>query len=209
MLPWIILTALGVAVLLAGEQRRSPLAKGLAKPLASAGFIGTAIAAGALASDYGRAILVALALSWLGDIFLLSSRPRPFLAGLVAFLLAHVAYVAAFVVRGQEVVWSAPALMLLALPAVGIFRWLRPHLPEPMRLPVLAYIGAISAMLATGVGALAAGGPASALIGALAFYLSDLAVARDRFVAAGFANRAWGLPLYYFGQLCLASSVQV
>ncbi len=207
MLPWIILTAVGVVVLLAGEQRRSQLVKGLAKPLASTGFIGAAIAAGALASDYGRAILVALALSWLGDVCLLSTKPRPFLAGLIAFLLAHVAYVAAFVVRGQDAAWSAAALMLLALPAVGIFRWLRPHLPEPMRLPVLAYVGAISAMLAASVGAVAAGGPAAVLIGALAFYLSDLAVARDRFVAAGFVNRAWGLPLYYFGQLCLASSI--
>jgi hypothetical protein len=42
------------------------------------------------------------------------------------------------------------------------------------------------------------------LLGAGLFYVSDLAVARDRFIAPGFANAAWGLPLYYGGQLVLA-----
>ena len=44
-------------------------------------------------------------------------------------------------------------------------------------------------------------------LGAVAFFLSDLAVARDRFVAKGWVNRVWGLPLYYFGQVLLATSV--
>jgi len=44
------------------------------------------------------------------------------------------------------------------------------------------------------------------LAGALSFYVSDLAVARDRFVAPGFSNRLWGLPLYYGGTLLLATT---
>ena len=43
--------------------------------------------------------------------------------------------------------------------------------------------------------------------GALAFYLSDLSVARDRFVRPAFVNRAWGLPLYYGAQFVLAATV--
>ena len=43
-------------------------------------------------------------------------------------------------------------------------------------------------------------------LGATAFFLSDIAVARNRFVAPGFTNRAWGLPLYYVGQVLLALS---
>jgi hypothetical protein len=43
--------------------------------------------------------------------------------------------------------------------------------------------------------------------GAVAFYLSDLFVARDRFVVEGFTNRLVGLPLYYGGQYLLAFSV--
>jgi len=41
-------------------------------------------------------------------------------------------------------------------------------------------------------------------VGAFAFYLSDLAVARQRFVAKSFWNKAWGLPLYFGAQLILA-----
>ena len=41
----------------------------------------------------------------------------------------------------------------------------------------------------------------------MAFALSDLSVARDRFVRPGFANAAWGLPLYFAAQLVIASSV--
>jgi hypothetical protein len=43
--------------------------------------------------------------------------------------------------------------------------------------------------------------------GALLFYLSDLLVARDRFVRPGIVNRVVGLPLYYAAQLLLASAV--
>lgn len=42
------------------------------------------------------------------------------------------------------------------------------------------------------------------LAGAFLFFLSDLSVARERFVAPGFANKLWGLPFYYGGQLLLA-----
>ena len=45
------------------------------------------------------------------------------------------------------------------------------------------------------------------LVGAIVFAASDVAVARDRFVARSFVNRAWGLPAYYAAQLVLAWSV--
>jgi hypothetical protein len=43
--------------------------------------------------------------------------------------------------------------------------------------------------------------------GAASFYISDLFVARDRFLKMEFKNRLLGLPLYYFGQFLLAFSV--
>ncbi|MFZ1909551.1 MAG: lysoplasmalogenase family protein [Burkholderiales bacterium] len=45
------------------------------------------------------------------------------------------------------------------------------------------------------------------LLGAVLFAASDVAVARDRFVARGFRNKAWGSPAYYLAQLILAWSV--
>jgi uncharacterized membrane protein YhhN len=50
-------------------------------------------------------------------------------------------------------------------------------------------------------------GPWIVAAGAVLFYLSDLAVARDRLVAKTFGSRTWGLPAYYFGQFLLALTV--
>ena len=207
-LPWILLTAAALAGLLVAEGRGSQRGIYVCKPLASLGFLGAAVAAGALDSPYGRVILAALALSWIGDVLLMSSRSAVFLAGLGAFLLAHGAFGAAFCLRGEAWPWTAGALALLILPAVIVSRWLRPHLPPEMRVPVHAYIAVITGMLALAVGTAAAGSPALLLTGAVAFYLSDLSVANDRFVRPGFLNRLWGLPLYYAAQLCLAASVR-
>jgi len=76
-----------------------------------------------------------------------------------------------------------------------------------MQWPVRAYIAVISAMLICATGTASASGDPRPLIGALLFYASDLAVARERFVRTSFANGAWGLPLYYAGQLVLAASL--
>lgn len=62
-------------------------------------------------------------------------------------------------------------------------------------------------MLALAAGATAASGDWHIAAGALAFYLSDLSVARDRFVQPAFVNGLWGLPLYFAGQMLLARSV--
>lgn len=209
MLPWMVLTAAALTGLLAAESRGSRWGVYACKPLASTGFVGAAIAvmpAGVSGSGYGRAVLAALVLSWVGDVLLMSPRSALFLAGLGAFLLAHVGFGAAFLVRGQALGWTAGALAVLALPAWIVSRWLRPHLPPEMRAPVHAYIVVITGMLALAAGTVAAGSPGIILAGALAFYLSDLSVARDRFVRESFLNKLWGLPLYYAAQLCLAAS---
>lgn len=198
--------AAAVALLLAAEYRESSLGVWLAKPLASAVFVAAAVAHGALDSGYGRLVLAALLLSWLGDVLLIpAKRPALLQAGIAAFALAHVAYVLAFFRRGFDPGRAA----LCALPAAGAWAgaaiWLRPHLPAAMRAPVHAYTGILSAMLVAAAGASAAD-PRIFAGGAL-FYLSDLTVARDRFVAPGFANGAVGLPLYYAAQLVLALTV--
>jgi len=45
------------------------------------------------------------------------------------------------------------------------------------------------------------------VLGAIAFFASDLSVARDKFVVRNYVNRAWGLPAYYAGQLLIAWSL--
>ena len=44
-------------------------------------------------------------------------------------------------------------------------------------------------------------------VAAILFAISDVSVARDRFVSRDIANKAWGLPLYYIAQLLFAASV--
>ncbi len=75
-----------------------------------------------------------------------------------------------------------------------------------MKRPVDVYIVVITLMVATAFAASRVGAPTTVLAGAIAFYLSDLSVARDRFVCSTFTNRLWGLPLYYVAQLLLGSS---
>jgi hypothetical protein len=41
-------------------------------------------------------------------------------------------------------------------------------------------------------------------LAALAFAASDVAVARHQFVAPGFTNKQWGLPLYFGAQYLFA-----
>jgi hypothetical protein len=62
-------------------------------------------------------------------------------------------------------------------------------------------------MCVAAAGHAAAAGRWAVLAGALLFALSDLAVARDRFVHAGFANKLWGWPTYFGAQLLLAWTV--
>ncbi len=202
------LTVSALVGLLVAERRRSTL-RWVAKPLASAGFVGLAISLDALDTPYGRWILAGLLLGWIGDVALLGASRSMFSAGLVAFLAGHVAYVVAFAGRGLSA-WAASVSGVAALAAaVAVLRWLRSHLPGEMAGPVLAYLVVISAMLVTAVGATAAGSTVLIAAGAAAFYVSDLFVARDRFVTPGFTNRLWGLPLYYLGQVLLAWSVGV
>ena len=79
-----------------------------------------------------------------------------------------------------------------------------PTVPKELKGPVIAYMVVITLMLAAAVQTDSAIADRRIPIGALAFYLSDLGVARDRFAAPGYINRLIGLPLYFGGQLLLA-----
>jgi len=204
---WIVATVVAVALLLHSEARGARAGVWVWKPLASTGFVAAALAAGALDTTYGRWVLAALVLSWWGDVLLIPRARAAFALGLASFLAGHLAFAAGFVARGVSTGWLVVAAIVLVAPALVVLRWLAPHVPESLRLPVRAYVTAISLMVACAFATFAHDGGARLLIGALMFFVSDLAVARERFVAHGFVNKTWGLPLYYGGQLLLAASV--
>ncbi len=185
---------LGLAGHLWADATGRARARAVFKILASCGFV----ALGALSAHdrFGLLILAGLCLSAVGDALLLSAAERVFLAGVGAFLLAHLAYVGAFA-PGARI--SLVAAAILAAAAAAVMAWLWRRL-GPMRVPVLVYTAVISTMLLLGLGT----ARPLVLWGALLFYLSDLSVARDRFVQPGLANRLVGLPMYYAGQVLLA-----
>ena len=202
MLPYWIAMALLVAAQLWIAHTHRHWLEWLAKPAAAVVFVLAGLAAGALATTWGTVLFAGLVLAAVGDVLLIPHDKRAFLGGLVSFLLGHVAYAAAFVVRGVEWLWVGLAALAMVGVAAPVLHWLWPHVDRPMRGPVAAYIVIITAMVALAVGTL----EPWLVVGAVGFYLSDLSVAKGRFVGQSFGNRAWGLPLYFFSQLVIAAA---
>ncbi len=200
----VFVTVVFTAALVWSETTDSPALRWF-KMVASTGFIAIALSVGAPSSTYGRIVLVALALSWMGDL-LLTYRSRPaFLAGLIAFLLGHVAFVSAFWSLGVAASFALLAAIAVTLIATVVFKWLSPHVGD-MKVPVVAYIVVISVMVVFAFGAYGSGASVLVPIGAVLFFISDLFVARNQFVTPDVTNRIWGLPLYYLAQILLALS---
>ena len=180
----------------------------VSKMTASSAFVALALAGGAFQTLYGRIVLLALALSWFGDLLLAGQSDQLFLFGLVSFLLAHVAYIAAFSVRGINRNWILIAFVPIALVSVTVSVWLVAFVPTNMVIPVRVYTLVISLMVIAAFGTRGAGAPLLVPIGALLFYCSDLSVATGQFVQTDFPNYVWGLPFYFGGQVLLALSTR-
>ncbi len=199
-----------LAGLLLAEQRQAQRGLWLFKPVAAAAYIWVALVHGATSGAFGIAVLVALLLSWCGDVLLIpKNRPAVFRAGIIAFLAAHIAFVAAFLVRGVN--WPAfvIAALLLSVPGFAVWRWLAGQVPASLNAAVRFYIVVITVMLAAAIATHIHAPAPIIVLGAAMFWVSDLFVARDRFVAPGFVNRLLGLPLYFAAQLLLAISVAI
>lgn len=200
-----VAVALLVSCLLYAEYtQRRPL-RAASKTLASVAFVALAFAQHATRTPYGTAITVGLVLSLLGDVLLLFQDKRVFMGGIFAFLLGHIAFTAAFFLRGIAFGPLEGGLLLALLIAGVVLRWLLPHSGE-LKGAVILYVVVISVMVPAAIACSVKNETYVPAVGALAFYVSDLSVARDRFVREGFVNRLWGLPLYYFAQVLLALS---
>lgn len=204
------LCALGVAMTLTADRSGRKTLEWVGKPMAAVAFVLVGLYSGALDTRYGQWIIAGLLLGAAGDVLLIPlGRPRVFLAGMAAFLLGHVAYVVAFATRDLHIGAAVLAAAVMTISAIGFARWLLPKTPQDFRVPVLAYLVVIGIMVVVALSALAGGAHWLIAVGAIGFAVSDLSVARDRFVAPGFVNRAWGLPLYFASQLMIAVSVAV
>ncbi len=208
----IVVFAAGLlAGLLYAEKKEVFKAKLAVKIVLSSLFILSAVIQPHPIVPYYRFILTGLIFCLGGDVFLALPRPKMFLCGLVSFLLGHLFYVAAFFYTVGINQGTVIGLAISAMASGGVFLWLRPHLGS-MKIPVIFYILVITAMVVSACSVLAGGelalsGRMLVFIGALSFYVSDVFVARQRFLKTEFRNRLIGLPLYYSGQFMLAFSI--
>lgn len=180
----------------------------IAKPLASLGFIATAYAAGAHEGIYGTNVLAGLIACAVGDLLLIPRGAKAwFLVGMLAFAIGHGGYAVSFARYGINDTAFFYALAPMVVVAILTLRWLGPNLPVMMQGPVRMYIAVITVMTALAVGASVASQQWLIASGAVLFAVSDLFVARERFIKPAFINQLVGLPLYYIAQLLLAWSV--
>lgn len=210
-----IVTGVFLGGLLLAERRGDRRLRYLTKPIASAGFIAVCAFGGALGEPTGYVpwVLAGLILGAGGDVALMFSGDRAFIAGLISFLLGHLAYVIACAQLLPPSEWLIAYAAGPMIAAAVVTRYLWPHLGS-MKVPVLLYvvtitvmvIGAIAVVLSDQRQTLDERRAIMLFAGALAFFASDVSVARDRFVSPGFINKAWGLPAYYAGQLLFAWS---
>ena len=149
-------------------------------------------------------LLAALVGSLAGDVFLLF--PGYFIPGLVAFLLAHVAYLA---LLRQGVGWFPSRRALAATLGVGAamyaFLWTG-GLPAALRVPVAAYVTVIALMTAQAIGrATVLRDKASwvVAVGAGCFMLSDSLLATNKFVMPLPLSSFWVLTSYYAAQVLI------
>lgn len=167
--------------------------------LASTAFLVVAWLAGAWHSRYGQLVFAGLVFCWLGD----ALGPYDFALGAGMFLLAHMVFVAAFVAHGLKLRKCLIALLAI-IPSGVILWWLLPQVEPSMRLLVAAYTTVITVMLVT------AGGTTRFIFAAaVVFYVSDIFVARWRFVDHDSANAFICYPLYYTACVMFALSCGV
>ncbi len=127
----------------------------------------------------GRWLLLALGLCLVGDILLLSPADRAFGAGLAAFLLAHLAFLAVVVtLPRREPIWLGVALTLVVV-ALAVWRLLWPIARRDLAEggPPTAYAIVLGAFVALAWWS----GHQVLAIGAGLFLVSDALLAGQRF----------------------------
>ena len=158
---------------------------------------------------YSVGVLIGLVLSLGGDVALMFSDRKAFMAGMVLFLLAHVAYTVTFTLlngfKGPDVFTA----FVLLIAGVGFYALIKRGVGA-MKGPVLFYMLVISLMVNRAMSTLWA--PAfrdvqawMIVAGAVLFYISDIMLALNRFWKPWRYTR-FSLAFYYAGQGLIALS---
>jgi alkenylglycerophosphocholine hydrolase len=149
---------------------------------------------------YQALIFVGLLLSLAGDAFLALPGDM-FMPGLIAFLCAHLCYIAAFLGERRElmILRGVPYLLWVG----GLYLYLLPHLGE-RAVPVGVYCLVIICMMWRA----AAFGQLAAVIGATLFGVSDSILALERFDEGVPYGAALLILAYWAGQTGITLSTK-
>jgi alkenylglycerophosphocholine hydrolase len=155
-------------------------------------------------------------LSLTGDVLLLW-LDRFFIFGLVAFLLAHIAYLIGFNIPLPPVtMWSLLLAMIIGVSGVRIMRRILMGVhtagQSRMAMPVALYGVVITLMLLSALLTLSnvqwsALASASVALGAVLFYASDIVLAWNKFIQPMPRGRMLNIGLYHAGQFLLIAGV--
>ncbi len=163
---------------------------------------------------FGLGLIFSLA----GDILLMLPGDH-FLKGLVSFLIAHIAYIIAFNLQG--VVFGLVSLLLaigIVIIAGVILRRIILALKSKDRtsmiVPIIAYAVVLSLTFwSTATTLLRAAWPAlagwSAAVGGALFFISDAAIAWNRFVGPHPGGRLMEMITYHLAQVCLSGGILI
>lgn len=158
---------------------------------------------------FKSAILVGMLFCFGGDIALMFESNKAFTTGLVLFLIGHIVYATTMIYYNGFVFKGYLSIAIVLLIGLPIFAYLYSGLGR-MKIPVICYMVVISLMLNSAI--LTFESPyfntTQAWLlsgGAALFYLSDVALAINRFKKPFALNRL-SLYLYYAGQLGIALS---
>jgi len=174
--------------------------------VASTGFVFTSLTAFMNhISRYGVFVIVALIFCWFGDFL----GHYNFIASLLAFLLAHLAFIVAFFFHGVNKKGLFVSLGIFLISSSVIFHWLYPFVPDSDKIFVSIYMIVITAMVVLALGTRSSLSQIIISLGALLFYISDIFVARWKFVDQDSVNAFFCYPLYYTSCLLFALSILV
>jgi uncharacterized membrane protein YhhN len=202
----VLLVILSASFHIWAECRGPQLHVYIFKPLTMAFILLIATLGQATLPFYRYMIITGLVLSIAGDVFLMLPSDR-FVAGLVAFLLAHLFYIVAFMSEISTLIWWP--LIPLVIYGIVIYIILAPYLGK-LKPPVLIYIVVILIMAWLAWqrwSHTSQSGALLACVGAFLFVISDTILAINRFRRAFKPARALNLTTYFAAQCLIAISV--
>jgi Predicted membrane protein len=183
------------------------------KAIASVSFIMIAFAGRIDAyQPYYTLIMAGLCFSLAGDVLLVFADKRTFIAGCIAFMLAHAGYISAFFIYAAPAWYDAALFFAFAAIGAAAFAGKRLQM-GPLKTLIFVYAAVLSAMAAKAVSMLLAGGASTrcaafAALGGALFALSDIMLAHAHFHTE--EKRTVGVMnvvFYYAAQALIALSV--